>query len=193
MLGAHQKKKTLPRSFRSTIAQASGLGKALYGSELLHTTNRQWKELRGPVGRALGYVGSGGSTMLALSVFEPHLDPQFANLVKTCRFWRCFTRIFPGFRTQFLAILHSSSAVCKSGPAQALRKTLGAVGIAPQGGDLLVLDQGLHCHWLTDSWGALHIFIGCLGAGTFVLHSVTGRTLAWQVLILGLVARASRV
>ena len=90
-------KRYLPRSFKVTMARSAGLGKALYGAELVHTTNLQWKELRGPIGRSMGYVGSGGSTLLALAVFDPDLDPQFANLVRTLRFWRRFMRIFPRY------------------------------------------------------------------------------------------------
>ena len=49
-------KRYLPRSFKATMARSAGLGKALYGTELVHTTNLQWKELRGPIGRFMGYV-----------------------------------------------------------------------------------------------------------------------------------------
>ena len=152
-------KRYLPRSFKATMARSAGLGKALYGAELVHTTNLQWKELRGPIGRSMGYVGSGGSTLLALAVFDPDLDPQFANLVRTLRFWRRFMRIFPGMRTSFLDHLVISAASGKSGPAQALRKTFLAVGITPLAEGFLVLESGLRVAWLHDSWGALHSFL----------------------------------
>ena len=141
------------------MARSAGQGKALYGTELVHTTNLQWKELRGPIGRSMGYVGFGGSTLLALAVFDPDLDPQFANLVRTMRFWRRFTRIFPGMRTSFLSHLLTAAASGKSGLAQALRKTFLAVAITPLEDGVLVLDSGLRVAWLRDSWGALRNFL----------------------------------
>ena len=152
-------KRYLPRSFKATMARSAGLGKALYGTELVHTTNLQWKELRGPIGRFMGYVGSGGSTLLALAVFDPDLDPQFANLVRTMRFWRRFMRTFPGMRTSFLSHLVTAATSGKSGHAQALRKTFLAVAITPLEDGILALESGLRVAWLRDSWGALRNFL----------------------------------
>lgn len=158
VLGKLRGKGLIPKTFKLSIARSAGLGSALYGSELTHSTNLQWRSLRSAVGKSLGYAGAAGSTLLALAVFEPDLDPQRARILRVCKFWRRVFRVFPGLRGPFCKRLAGGMS-CQSGPSQALRKTFLAIGASCEQEGLITLDSGLRCSWLVDSWQSVVLFI----------------------------------
>lgn len=157
VLGRLRGKRLIPKTFTSSIARSAGLGAALYGSELTHSTHLQWRTLRSAVGKSLHYAGAAGSTLLALAVFEPDLDPQRARILRVCKFWRRVFRVFPGLRSSFCKRLVGGMS-CQSW-SQALRKTFLAIGVSCEHEGLITIDSGLQCSWLVDSWQSVVLFI----------------------------------
>eukprot|EP00438_Fugacium_kawagutii_P031484 Skav235038 [mRNA] locus=scaffold287:164274:169313:+ [translate_table: standard] len=114
----------LPKRYRVRMANQLAGSIAGYGSELVYLTLGELRGLRSATCQASGRSRGGVNPFLALSVPGDATDPEFALLVRKCRFWKRYLKAFPYRREAFFQKLASPTTAKHSGPASVFRKTL---------------------------------------------------------------------
>eukprot|EP00438_Fugacium_kawagutii_P025640 Skav209571 [mRNA] locus=scaffold281:133458:135524:+ [translate_table: standard] len=95
-----------------------------YGSELVYYTLGELRSLRASCCQASGRSRGGVNPFLATTIPGDSSDPEFALLMRKCRFWRRYLKAFPYRRETFFQKLVDTAVGRHSGPASVFRKTL---------------------------------------------------------------------